>query len=104
MTQTAHTSTSRFKCIAALIGLALMTGVLLEDGQARTYSPSVATNQVSKLDASAHAVRIHQTQPPKPTVKEQGPTFAIQTEAKKHPAKKRMGLAMLFLGILAEKG
>ena len=86
-----------------------MAGVLLEEGQARPYSPSpdVASLQINELNLhtpSSETINAGKSQTLK-TSREQkvkDPVTHVQV-TDKNLAKKRMGLAMLFLGILTEK-
>lgn len=105
MQQILQNPTTRLWCLSGLTGLALMVGVLLGESQARTSasSPAVPSMQANKLN-------LH-TQPSKSIDSEKSQSLksiwseerensdALKQESKKHPAKKRMGLAILFLGI-----
>ncbi len=101
--------TARLWCLSGLTGMVLMAGVLLEEGQARTYSPSpdIASLQIHELSLqmpSSETINAGKSTALK-TSREQKvkhPVTHVQV-TDKNPAKKRMGLAMLFLGILAEK-
>ena len=87
-----------------------MAGVLLEEGQARTYSPSpdIASLQIHELSLhtpSAETINAGKS-PTLNTSREQKVKYPVthkQVEDKQ-PAKKRMGLAILLLGVLAEEG
>lgn len=88
----------------------LGAGVLIEEGQARTYSPSLdrASLQVKELNLTTPSVEATLVQKPQLLKSSQGQKVkdsAIQgLVGDKKPGKKRMGLAILFLGILAEEG
>ena len=103
-------STARSWCLSGLTVIVLMAGVLLEEGQARTYSPSPENSSIQTSRLNRHA---QSSESSKPVTleplhrslehKTSGPI--IQKEEKdKNLGKKRMGLAILFLGILAEEG
>lgn len=104
-------STSRIWCLSGLTAMVLMAGILLEEGQARTYSPSPvnSTIQTSRLDVympSSESMITQESPAIKVGSEQKTPVLAIEKEmADKNPAKKkRMGLAILFLGILAKEG
>ena len=87
-----------------------MAGLLLEEGQARTYTPSpdIAPLQVNKQNLQKHWAEKsnpEESQPFKST-REQKTKNSVTHEqvADRQPAKKRMGLAILFLGLRAEEG
>ena len=110
MKQILQNPTARLWCLSGLTGMVLMAGVLLEEGQARTYSPSpdIASLQIHELSLHTHlSDRINpgKSQPLKSSreQKAKNPTAHKQVEDKQ-PAKKRMGLAILLLGVLAEEG
>ena len=102
--------TVRLWCLSGLTGMVLMAGTLLEDSQARTYtsSPIHTSLQASKLNLHMHspetviAGKLHTLK----SGREHTPEISDihKLVADKKPAKKRMGLAILFLRILAEKG
>ena len=109
MKQILQNPTARLWWLSGLTGMVLMAGVLLEEGQARTYSPSpdIASLQIHELSLqmpSSETINAGKSTTLK-TSREQkvkDPVTNVQV-TDKNPAKKRMGLAMLFLGILAEK-
>ena len=110
MKQILQNSTARLGCLYGLTGMVLMAGVLIEEGQARTYSPSqdIASLHVKELNLTSHSsetTNAGKSQHLKSSreLKSQDPATHKQVADKK-PAKKRMGLAILFLGILAEEG
>ncbi len=101
---------ARFWCLSGLTGMVLMAGLLLEEGQARTYTPSPVPTSISvsqvKLETDSLEsmnTKALQKDQSKGNKKIQDLTDQEQ-RADKKPAKKRMGLAILFLGILAEEG
>lgn len=102
-------STTRIWCLSGLTGLVLMAGVLLEEGQARTYSPSpehssIQTSRLNRHAPSSESTKILKPDPRNTSLEEKTNGPAYQKEgADKNPTKKRMGLAILFLGILAEE-
>ena len=106
-----HDPAIRIWGLSGLTGMVLMAGVLLEEGQARTYSPSPENSsiQTSRLNVHTHSFGsiITQESSGKNVVTEQK-TLALATEKevsnKNLAKKKRMGLAILFLGILAKEG
>ena len=86
-----------------------MAGVLLEEGQARTYGPSpdIVSLQIHELNLrmpSSETINAGKSTTLKTSRehKVKYPVTYVQV-TDKNPSKKRMGLAMLFLGILAEK-
>ena len=87
-----------------------MAGVLLEEDQARTYSPSsvMASLQVTQLNLqtnSSGSINAGESPPPESSREHKTNVPAAQEHVKdKNSVQKRMGLAMLFLGILAEEG
>lgn len=87
-----------------------MTGVLLEEGQARTYNPSqdIASLHVKELNLKTHTsetINYAKSQSLKSSQEQKSEDPATHKQvADTKPAKKRMGLAILFLGILAEEG
>lgn len=103
-------STARLWCLYGLTGMVLMAGVLLEEGQARTYSPSrdIASLQFKKLNLTIHSVETTdagKSQPLKSSRERKVKDPATHKQvADKNPTKKMMGLGILFLGILAEEG
>ncbi len=110
MKQFLQNPTARLWCLSGLTGIVLMAGVLLEEGQARTYSisPDIASLQINELNLytpSSETINSGKSQTLK-TSREQkvkDPVTHVLV-AEKTLAKKRMGLAILFLGILAEEG
>ena len=52
MKQILQNPTARLWCLSGLTGMVLMAGVLLDEGQARTYSPSpdIASIQINELN------------------------------------------------------
>jgi hypothetical protein len=86
-----------------------MAGMLLEEGQARTYasSPTHTSTQGNTLNGhtrSAELMNIEQSPAQKTSPKQKRNVPTMQKEgADNNPGKKRMGLAILFLGILAKE-
>ena len=103
-------STTRIWCLSGLTGLVLMAGVLLEEGQARTNAPtpeysSTQTSRLNRHAPSSESTKIVKPNSRNTSMEEETNGPATQKEGTdKKPAKKRMGLAILFLGILAEEG
>jgi hypothetical protein len=103
--------TARVWFLSGLTGMVLITGLLLGEGQARTYTPSpiIAPLQVNKQNLQTHlpaeTINPEKSQALKSSREQKiiDPTIHKQVEDKQ-PAKKKMGLAILFLGILAEEG
>ncbi len=104
-------STPKTWFLSGLTIMMLMAGVLLEEGQARTYSASTGHSSVqtqrlsrplpSSLESGKAIKRAtlrasSERKPTKPSIQKEG--------TDQNPGKKRMGLAILFLGILAEEG
>ena len=110
MKQILQDSTARLWCLSGLTGIVLMAGVLLEEGQARTYdpSPAITSLQVNKPNLQTGLLETiyagkSQTLRSSQEKKAQDPATHNHVAAK-NLQKKRMGLAILFLGILAEEG
>jgi len=88
-----------------------MAGGLLEEGQARTYSPSpvnfsIQTSRLNVHTPSSDSMSMEESSATKVDLEQKASVLAKEENmAGKSPAmKKRMGLAILFLGILAEEG
>lgn len=87
-----------------------MTGVLLGEGQARTATPSpvMTSIQANKLNLPTHSSETVSTEisPVFKSIREQKTKDSVTHKqvADKNPEKKKMGMAILFLGILAEEG
>lgn len=87
-----------------------MAGLLLEEGQARTYTPSptIAPLQVNKQNLQTQlsdTINPGKSQSLQSSREQKTKDPATHNRPEdKQPAKKRMGLAILFLGILAEDG
>ena len=102
--------TVRLWCLSGLTGMVLMAGILLEDGQARTHtsSPIHTSLQASKLNLHTHspetviAGKLHVLKSGRKHTPENSEIHNLVVDKK--PAKKKMGLAILFLRILAEEG
>ena len=110
MKQILQNPTARLWCLSGLTGMVLMAGVLLDEGQARTYSPSpdivsIQINELNRHTPSSETSNAGKSQTLK-TSREQKVIDPVTHKqvADKQPAKKRMGLAILFLGLLAEEG
>lgn len=87
-----------------------MAGILLQEGQARTYSPSprnssIAVTSMDRPTGSAQLMTTKQSEIRRATPGQRADISARQKDiADKNHAKKRMGLAMLFSRTLAEEG
>ncbi len=102
---------TRIWSLSGLTGMVLMAGILLDEGQARTYSPSpenrtIQTSRLNRHIQSTESAKTVKIEPLNPFSDRNTNKPAIQKEGTdKNPSKKkRMGLAILFLGILAEEG
>ena len=110
MKQILQNPTARVWFLSGLTGMVLIAGLLLEEGQARTYTPSptIAPLQINKQNLHTHlSDRINpgKSQPLKSSREQKTTDPATHKQVEdKQPAKKRMGLAILFLGLLAEEG
>ncbi len=96
-------------CLSGLTVMVLMAGVLLEVGQAYTNSssPVVASFHDHPITLHSHSSTPSNTKKSlsllsKEKKKAEDPVHHHQVSTKS-TAKKRMGFAMIFLGILAEK-
>jgi hypothetical protein len=110
MKQILQNPTARVWCLSGLTGMILLAGLLLGEGQARTYTPSpiIAPLQVNKQNLQTHLSETINTGKSRSLKssreqKVKDPVTHKQV-SDKQPAKKRMGLAILFLGILAQEG
>jgi len=110
MKQILQNPTARVWFLSGLTGMVLIAGLLLEEGQARTYTPSptIAPLQVNKQNLQTNlsdTINPGKSQALKSSREQKDKNPATHKQvADKQPAKKRMGLAILFLGILAEEG
>jgi hypothetical protein len=110
MKQILQNPTARVWFLSGLTGMVLIAGLLLEEGQARIYTPSptIAPLQVNKQNLQTNlsdTISPGKSQPLKSNREQKAKNPATHNQvADKQPAKKRMGLAILFLGILAEEG
>jgi len=90
--------------------MVLIAGVLFDEGQARVYAPSSVSASLQSHTLNPQTIASHSIKT------EKGQTLS---SSRKQPAKvsetpdpvddknlekKRMGLAMLFMGLLAEEG
>ena len=104
-----HNLALRTWVLGGLAGLTILTGVFLGDGQARTYSPSTGTSpgQVAILKPLIPLSLSQSMIKSEPPTIISGQVTNIPSKHKdivtKKSAKKRMGLAMIFLGALAKK-
>ncbi len=110
MKQILQNPTARVWCLSGLTGMILLAGLLLGEGQARTYTPSpvIAPLQINKQNLQTHlseTINPGKSRPLKSNREQKTIDPATHKQVPdKQPAKKRMGLAILFLGILAEEG
>jgi len=102
--------TARIWFLSGLTGMVLMAGVLLGEGQARVSAPSsvsvsVQSHALIPQTTASHRLKTAQTQSLSSSRKQPAKDFTPQDQLDdKKLEKKRMGLAMLFIGILAEEG
>jgi hypothetical protein len=110
MKQILQNPTARVWFLSGLTGMVLIAGLLLEEGQARTYttSPTIAPLQVNKQNLQTHlpdTINPWESHSFEASREQKTQTSATHKQVEdKQPAKKRMGLAILLLGILAEEG
>jgi len=110
MKQILQNPTAKLWFLSGLTGMVLMAGLLLEEGQARTYppSPDIASLQINELNLntpSSESLNAGKSQTLKTSREQKVKDSVTHVQGTdKNPAKKRMGLAILFLGILAEEG
>jgi len=103
-------STARIWGLSGLTLMVFMAGILLDEGQARTYSPSpgnssTQTHRLSHRLQSSDSMKRVKVESIQSSSKRTTTKSLIQKEGTDQtPGKKRMGLAILFLGILAEEG
>ncbi len=103
--------TTKVWCLSGLTCMVLLAGVLLDEGQARTHPSSQenSTTQAGRLHShiqspdSTKVVKI-ESRPIFSSRKNNNPVIQNERTDKNPAKKKRMGLAILFLGILADEG
>ncbi len=104
MKQLSQNSTVRFWCFSGLMGMTLMAGVVLTDSQARTLSPpSVSTIQTNPLASTEPAPMDTPTQLRSRSTQQIKDSAKQEQVSRNATGKKRMGLGMFVLGIVAEK-
>jgi len=113
MNQTQPEPKSNIFCLTGILAAVLLSIGILTDGNAHTASfmaePPPPTPVETEVEASPpQSVEVHHKKASKESG-EPGPRFAklgdIENTANDdQPKKKKMGLALLFLGILAEQG
>ena len=109
MKQILNHPTARLWCLVGLTGMALSAAIFLDEGQARTLTtppPSQSLNIQTTHSTEAEAkVSISEknlgSQSPNLLPHPEVIAKKMDDEAKSH--KKKFGLAILFLGVLAEK-
>jgi len=109
MKQILQHPTTRLWCLVGLTGMALSAAIFLGEGQARTLTtpPPVQSIKVQNTYptgtvSKASPLEKNQVSPStKPTHHPGAATQEMDNEEKSN--KKRLGLAILFLGMLAEK-
>ncbi len=104
-----HPSTKLWYLIG-IMGLALSTFILLDEGQARTLSsvntPTISSNNQSVLPSNPSSTissKNSRTSSTNRSSHQATPAKSSKTLSHKKPAKKQAGLAILFLSLLAEK-
>jgi len=102
--------TARLWFLSGLTGMVLMAGVLLEEGQAHVYAPSsvnvsLQSHTLNPETPSSHMIKTGKLQTLSSSRKQPAKGFTPEDHVDDRKLeKKRMGLAMLFMGILAEEG
>ncbi len=102
-------SSIKLWCLVGLSGVSLSAALLLGEGQARTLTtasphPSIRIHDSLASDSGykkSHSGKNHDRQP-EGIISSTGPGLQ-EMENDEKPNKKRLGLAILFLGVLAEK-
>lgn len=109
MKQILHHPQTRLWCLAGLTGMALSAAIFLGEGQARTLTTPPPVQSVRVLDTHhtetlskvSPSAKIQVSPSTKPSHHPEVATQEMDNEETSH--KKRFGLAILFLGVLAEK-
>lgn len=96
-------------CFLGLTGMALVATILLEDGYARTLTTppliqSVKIQDAHSTEMGSQACPLPQNGRHRSTLLNPHPERIGQEMANEEkPSKKKLGLAIIFLGVLAEK-
>ncbi|MDH4192681.1 MAG: hypothetical protein OEY80_04760 [Nitrospirota bacterium] len=109
MKQILQHPTTRLWCLVGLTGMALSAAIFLGEGQARTLTTPPPIESVRAQDtystrtlSKSSLLEKNQISPTtKPSHHPEAVTQEMNNE--EQPKKKRLGLAILFLGMLAEK-
>jgi hypothetical protein len=102
--------TVRLWCLSGLTGMVLVAGVIFEEGQARVYSPSsvsvsVKSHTLITQTPASHPIKTGKASTLRSAWKQPSKASEAHDPGNdKKLEKKRMGLAMLFMGLLAEEG
>ena len=109
MKEILHHSTARMWFFVGLTVVALSTVFLLNQGHARTLTtpPQIQSTKAQNTHATGSASRtgLLKTNPGSPSTNlpHHPKMVAPEMDNEEKPNKKRFGLAILFLGVLAEK-
>ncbi len=104
-----HHPTARLWAVSGLTGMVLLAGILLDEGQAGTMTTPPIIEGTQIQNQNLQEIPKNSIVPVKKSERESGPMNAREegrpqdSVKKQEPAKKKLGLALLFLGVLAEK-
>ena len=109
MKQVLHHPTARRCCLVGLTGIALSAAVFFGEGQARTLatSPPIQSVKIQGPLSSAAATKTYPGEKHRESAAtnhaRQAEVVAQEMDNDDKSSKKRLGLAIIFLGVLAEK-
>jgi hypothetical protein len=109
MRQILHHPTARLWCLVGLTAMALSAAVFLREGQARTLTtpPPIQSVKVQATHSPEIASKVYPSEKNlafQSTNLQHHPEVVAQEMGNEEKTnKKRLGLAILFLGVLAEK-
>jgi hypothetical protein len=104
-----HYPTAKLWCLVSIIGIVLAATVFLDEGQARTQTtppplPSVKAQDLHPTGIASKPNPQGKNRVARSTNLTYHPEVVAQEMAnEENPNKKKFGLAILFLGLLAEK-
>jgi hypothetical protein len=104
-----HHPTARLWAVSGLTGMVLLAGILLDEGQAGTMTTPPIIEGTQIQNQTLQKIHKDSIDLVKKSERDSGPMNARKegrhqdSVNKQEPAKKKLGLALLFLGVLAEK-
>lgn len=109
MKQILYHPTARLWCLVGLTGMAISAAVFLGEGQARTLTPPPPMQSVKIQDSHSNEI-VSKAYPSEKNRTSQSTNLQPHSEVvaqemanEDKTNKKRLGFAILFLGVLAEK-